>query len=67
MLARAFACYVKDKLAENGRSNDYLCGQAEQEGEKGSLTYPVGLERKEINKAFDVLFEALRNEKFFKS
>ena len=62
MLARAFACYVKDKLAENGRSNDYLCGQAEQEGEKGSLTYPVGLERKEINKAFDVLFEALRNE-----
>ena len=67
MLARAFACYVKDKLAENGRSNGYLCGQAEQGGEKGSLTYPVGLERKEINKAFDVLFESLRNEKFFKS
>ena len=66
MCARAFACYVKDKLAEKGMKNDYLCGHAEMvtdgDGVKG---YPVGEERIAINKAFDEFFADLKKEGFF--
>lgn len=65
MAARAFACYVKDKLAEQGYKNDYLCGHAEDTGSNGVLTYPVGEERKAINQAFDALFAELRNSVVF--
>lgn len=65
LAARAFACYVKDKLAEQGYSNDYLCGHADVLNENGTPVYPEGEERKAINKAFDALFAELRNG-FFK-
>ena len=65
LAARAFACYVKDKSATQGYMNDYLCGHAEDKSDDGTLTYPVGEERKAINKAFDALFAELRKS-FFK-
>ena len=65
MCARAFACYVMDKLAEQGYKNDYLCGHAEATNVNGSLGYPVDDERIAINKAFDELFMSLKNEGFF--
>ncbi len=65
LAARAFACYVKDKLAEQGYSNDYLCGHADVLNENGTPAYPEGEERQAINKAFDALFAELRNG-FFK-
>lgn len=65
LCARAFACYVKDKLAENGVRNDYLCGHADTvksilPGNKIVYGYPRGQERVNINKAFDEFFEVLR-------
>jgi hypothetical protein len=64
MCARAFACYIKDKLAEKGVRNDYLCGHAESvkdiQGDKVVYGYPRGQERVEINKAFDEFFNALK-------
>lgn len=65
MAARAFACYVKDKLASNGYVNDYLCGHADLRGSDNIPIYPEGEERKRINAAFDELFAYLR-ENFFK-
>lgn len=70
MCARAFACYVKDKLAEKGVRNDYLCGHAESvkdiQGDKVVYGYPRGQERVNINKAFDEFFDALRTSYFSK-
>lgn len=61
MFARAFACYVKDKLDKN----DYLCGHAESctaPIEDGLLyAYPIGEERKLFNQLFDQLFIELKN------
>lgn len=63
MAARAFACYVKDKLAEQGYKNDYLCGHAENMA-GGVATYPMDEERQQINQAFDALFAKLRRTYF---
>lgn len=61
MFARAFACYVKDKLAEKGIVDDYLCGHAETciSIHNGSVVraYPEGEERKKINAAIDLLIK----------
>ena len=54
MFARAFACYVSDKLAEKGIKSDYLTGHSE------STVYPHGEERKAIDKAFDEFFADLK-------
>ncbi len=66
MFARAFACYVQDKLKEKGEQNDYLCGHAERTAEKinGSIryAYPVGEERKRINQAIDNMVECLKEQ-----
>lgn len=65
MAARAFACYIKDKLAEQGIRNDYLCGHAETapalvgDG-KVAYTYPRGQERDTINAAFDKVIAELK-------
>ena len=56
MFARAFACYVSDKLAEKGIRSDYLCGHAE------SSIFPSGEERALINQAFDKLITELKEE-----
>ena len=53
LFARAFACYLKDKLAEKGMQNDYLCGHCESAG-------TFGEERVRINKAFDEMFAILK-------
>ena len=64
LFARAFACYVKDKLKESGRRNDYLCGHADSvvcETEDGMIAaYPTGEERKRFFILFDQLFIELK-------
>lgn len=65
MFARAFACYVSDKLEAMGIKNSYLCGHADLAvgfDADGSIirAYPTGDERKRINAAFDELISVLR-------
>lgn len=57
MLARAFACYVKDKLEDVSIQSDYLCGHVEFD------VNPEGEERKKINAEFDRMFVRLRTDK----
>lgn len=57
MLARAFTCYVKDRLEDIGMQSDYLCGHAEV------TVKPEGEERKKINAEFDKMFVRLRMDK----
>jgi len=57
MFARAFACYVKDKLAGLGIRSDYLTGHADA----FESTAPQGEERMKINEAFDNLIAALKD------
>lgn len=72
MAARAFACYVMDRLQYR---SDYLDGHAEsavtavieRDGSTGVLrAYPEGAEREAINEAFDRLFGALKEEGILK-
>lgn len=68
MFARAFACYVHDKI--EGRS-DYLCGHSElaismmESRAKGEYVcvaaIPQGEERKAINECFDALIQELKD------
>ena len=73
MFARAFSCYLEDKLKEKGYRNDYLCGHSdsfvftEDETGKRYYAYPRGEERKRINKAMDELINFLKNDHFLKS
>lgn len=64
LFARAFACYIMDRL--KGR-NDYLCGHANQckmNMEDGMIyAYPRGEERKTINRCFDELIKELKQQK----
>lgn len=65
MFARAFACYVEDKLAALDITDDYLCGHADTcvayDDDMNIIpAYPQGEERKRINKAFDELITALK-------
>lgn len=61
LFARAFACYVMDKLPYK---SDYLCGHANSA--RSSLNgetiraYPVGTEREDINKCFDKMIVELK-------
>ena len=66
MAARAFACYVDDKLKDLGMRNDYLTGHSElaiapvpkkDGGIEIIKAFPVGEERKAINKAFDEMIK----------
>lgn len=64
MFARAFDCYVADKLKEAGIKDDYLssksdCFKIEQNGVL-YRAYPVGEERALINKKMDNLIDDLR-------
>lgn len=72
MTARAFACYIKDKVAPE--VSDYLDGHADcavtfTTGKDGKLelikAFPEGEERAAINKAFDNLFENLKEDGYF--
>ena len=71
MTARAFACYIKDRLPYQ---SDYLVGHAEScvglyINKDGSTevvrAYPQGEERKAINAAFDNLIAELKKELIF--
>ena len=71
MTARAFACYVKDRLPYQ---SDYLVGHAEScvglyTNKDGSTevirAYPQGEERTAINAAFDELISELKKELIF--
>ncbi|MBO7692521.1 MAG: hypothetical protein J6T10_07820, partial [Methanobrevibacter sp.] len=63
MAARAFEAYLVDKLKERGQRNDYLSGSASNDVYAGAwYPYPTERDRIKINKAFDELFEVIRNE-----
>ena len=58
--ARAFDCYIADKLREAGIENQYLTAHADEfefQYESGRIVYayPIGEERKQINQKFDEL------------
>lgn len=62
MFARAFACYVHDRL---GFQSDYLTGHAnttKAKLENGTLVYgyPIGEERTAINRCFDEVMKELK-------
>lgn len=56
MLARAFACYIEDKMKEREMRSDYLSNNADCYGKAA----PQGEERKIINEKFDTFFTDLR-------
>lgn len=71
LFARAWACYLKDKLLEKGIVDDYLVGHADTAPVINPITKelvftsPQGKERENINKAFDNLIKTLKDENFF--
>ena len=70
LFARAFQCYLKDKLTEANITNDYLCGYADgyiMMDSKGEYhrAYPYGEERKLINDAFDKLIAKVKEDNVF--
>lgn len=71
MFARAFQSYLEDKLAEQGRKNDYLSVYADNKYHFDPIfgiqwnPYPEGDERTRINAAFDRLFAVVRGEQIF--
>lgn len=62
MFARAFACYVKDKL---NYKSDYLCGHADTavalSGDGFIKAFPEGKEREAINQCFDEVIAQLKD------
>lgn len=67
MFARAFHCYIKDKLKEKGIRNDYLCGHADlfsTFNSQGEIinAYPTGDERSKINASFDLLIKKIKED-----
>ena len=56
MLARAFSCYIEDKMKERGIQSDYLSNHADCYGDG----VPYEDERKVINEHFDAFFDDLR-------
>ena len=60
MFARAFACYVSDKLREKGIRSDYLTGHSEY------TVYPRGEERKQINEAIDKMIDDLKERGYLR-
>lgn len=64
MFARAFSCYVMDKL-KPGRS-DYLCGHSESAATitdgKVVRAYPVGEDRTRINAAMDNFIQQMKEK-----
>ena len=63
MFARAFACYVKDKLQDT--VSDYLVGHSECAVMAGASAIPKGCEREIINAKFDAFFAEAKQLGFF--
>lgn len=63
MFARAFACYVQDKLSYR---TDYLCGHANSAvtslDDEVIKAFPEGAEREAINKCFDKVIGELKSK-----
>ena len=63
MFARAFESYVMDRLAANAARNDYLVSPMKRESaaelHAEGYAYPMGEERKAINRAFDTLIDEM--------
>lgn len=55
--ARAFECYIADKLEDNGRKNTYLASKEKTYKKDGLVMYPQDKYRKEIEKLFDSFFK----------
>lgn len=68
MFARAFDCYIADKLKEQGIRSDFLTSNADSfavtEDGKTYYAYPRGEERKALNAAFDELIRDLKEREF---
>ncbi len=68
MFARAFDCYVKDKLEEAGIKDTYLSGYADafhiKDGGEDIYAYPTGEERKALNVLFDELIEEIISKEY---
>lgn len=62
MAARAFSAYVEDKLAEQGRSSDFLSFGSDNRFYQfyDIRPFPEGAERAAINRAFDALFQIVQ-------
>lgn len=65
MFARAFDCYVADKIRESGNKSDYLSAHADafvMPGKDGNTiaAVPKGEERKLLNEKFDQLLAELK-------
>ena len=66
MAARAYSAYLQDRLAEQGRVNDYLAYSTQGGNSRvGEVAYPQGEERKAINASFDRVFQAIKAEQVF--
>ena len=70
MFARAFDCYIVDKLKAMGVRSDYLTSKAESfktEYSKGMVyAYPIGDEREQLNKLFNELIEKFKEDGLIK-
>jgi hypothetical protein len=62
MFARAFACYVYDKLKNLGIRSDYLCGHANLPS-----AIPKGKEREAINAAIDDMIAEMKSRGYLNS
>ena len=65
MFARAFDCYISDKLKDAGVRSDYLSGHANSfvipnHDGNGAAAIPLGEEREVIHQAFDKLLSGLK-------
>lgn len=70
LFARAFACYIADKLQKKRIHDDYLCGHADtcvgfDSDLNPIVAFPQGEERIHINEAFDALIAALKKKGYF--
>ena len=65
MLARAFACYIKDKCGEKQIRSDYLTGHAEAAFQDDVKAFPTGDERTVLNRDFDDVIEHLVQDGLF--
>ena len=63
MFARAFDCYVHDKLVEAGITDTYLSGYSDRYCYEGHYAYPRGEERKKINKTIDDMMTWFKGQK----
>lgn len=63
MFARAFACYVRDKLGD--KKSDYLVGHSECATDGVQIAFPVGEERKVIDAKFDEFIEDMIHLGYF--